>query len=280
MDLTDDQAFDLFDFLARLSEEEVLEIHHESERTVLWDLCCQVERQATEVFDRDYGDKLNAARERLVGQRQVFSVLSVSSVVESSAMPFDFTDAMERLCRDLCARIDELRHIDMDRVAVGYRQTRRRVTHGLQASLTPLRFEGGAETGLVRGRRYQCPRVVDRRGRECLYLLNFYLPRFFDHPLEERLTTVVHELWHIGPAMDGDLRRHEGRCYAHGPSQRGFDEQAARLARRWLAGDPPAGLLPVLEAGFAELVEEHGGVVGSKFATPRMAPLRGGGLRR
>ncbi|TWT96676.1 hypothetical protein Pla108_24500 [Botrimarina colliarenosi] len=190
-------------------------------------------------------------------------------------MPFDFTAAMERLCRDLCARIDELSHIDMSRVAVGYRQARRRVTHGLQASLTPLRFEGGAEWGMIRRRRYACPRVVDRYGRECLYLLNFYLPRFFDHPFEERLTTVVHELWHIGPQMDGDLRRHEGRCYAHGPSQKGFDEQAARLGRRWLAGDPPPDLLTVLEASFADLLAEHGAVVGSRFATPKMAPLSG-----
>jgi len=188
-------------------------------------------------------------------------------------MPLDFSHAMERLCADLCARVDELRHIDMTRVAVGYRQARTRATHGLQASLTPLRFEGGAEVGVVRGRGYACPRVVDRRGVECLYLLNFYLPRFFDHPLEERLTTVVHELWHIAPSMDGDLRRHAGRCYAHGASQRGFDDNAARLARRWLAADPPAELFVLLEGSFAELVAEHGGVIGARYATPKMAPL-------
>lgn len=187
-------------------------------------------------------------------------------------MPFDFTAAMERLCGDLCTRVDALRHIDMRQVAVGYRQTRQRVTHGLQASLTPLRFEGGAETGLIRRRRYACPHVLDRHGRECLYILNFYLPRFFDHPLEERLTTVVHELWHIGPDMDGDLRRHEGRCYAHGPSQKGFDEHAAGLARQWLSADPPADLFALLETSFDELKAEHGGVIGARYATPKMMP--------
>lgn len=190
-------------------------------------------------------------------------------------MPFDFTEAMERLCRDLCGRVEELAHIDMARVAVGYRQTRTRATHGLQASLTPLRFEGGAETGLVRRRRYACPRVIDRHGNECLYVLNFYLPRFFDHPFEERLTTVVHELWHIGPEMDGDLRRHKGRCYAHGPSQKGFDEHAAALGRQWLAADPPAELLTLLEVSFDELLAEHGGVIGARYRTPRMAPVDG-----
>ncbi|MEQ8846941.1 hypothetical protein [Botrimarina sp.] len=188
-------------------------------------------------------------------------------------MALDFTAEMTRLCRDLCRRVEELSHIDMDRVAVGYRQARTRATHGLQASLTPLRFEGGATTGRVRRRWYACPRVVAPCGRECLYLLNFYLPRFFDHPLEERLTTVVHELWHVSPGMDGDLRRHEGRCYAHGPRQKGYDANAARLGRKWLAADPPADLFTLLESDFAELLASHGAVVGDRYATPKMAPL-------
>ncbi len=190
-------------------------------------------------------------------------------------MPFDFTNAMERLCSDMCRRVPELRHIDMARVAVGYRQARQRVKHGIQASLTPLRFEGGEETGLIRRRRYACPRVLDRHGRECLYVLNFYLPRFFDHPLEERLTTIVHELWHISPEMDGDLRRHEGRCYAHGSSQKQFDAHAAGLARQWLAADPPSDLFVLLETTFAELLAEHGAVIGARYATPKMAPVEG-----
>ena len=175
----------------------------------------------------------------------------------------------------MAARLPELAHIDMTRVAVGYRQARRRVKHGLQASLTPMRFEGGAEVGVVRRRRYRSSRLVDRSGRECLYLLNFYLPRFFDHPFEEKLTTVLHELWHIGPRMDGDIRRHAGRCYAHGPSQNGFDAHAAELARRWLASGPNPGLYSFMEKSFEELIEEHGAVIGDKYRSPRLIPLRG-----
>ena len=187
--------------------------------------------------------------------------------------PLDFTAEMRALCEDIARRLPDMAHVDMARVAVGYRQTRSRVQHGLQASLTPLRFEGGAETGLVRGRRYACSRVFDQRGRECLYLLNFYLPRFFNHPLEEKLTTVLHELWHIGPRFDGDLRRHHGRCYAHGRSQREFDKQAAALSRKWLANDPPPGLLVFLEKNFEELIAEHGAVIGARYPAPKLAPV-------
>ncbi len=62
------------------------------------------------------------------------------------AEPLDFTLAMSRLCVDVTDRLDEFSHIDMSRVAVTFAQARRRVLHGLQAKLTPLRFEGGATT--------------------------------------------------------------------------------------------------------------------------------------
>jgi len=173
----------------------------------------------------------------------------------------------------MAARLPELAHIDMRRVAVGFRHARLATPHGLQASLTPLRFEGGAERKRMRGKWYACPRVVDQHGVECLYLLSFYLPRLLDHPLEEKLTTIAHELWHIGPAMNGDLRRHNGRCYAHGASARAFDAYASGLARAWLGRNPPAGLYAFLDKSHAELIAEHGGVYGARYAVPKLAPI-------
>ena len=130
---------------------------------------------------------------------------------------FDFTHHVGRVCADMAAQVDELRHIDMSRVAVSFRQTRKRMPHGLYASLTPLRFAGGQTHSIRRGRKFSIQRVeVD--GREMLYVLNFYLPRFLDLGFREKLTTIAHELLHIGPQFDGDLRRFSGRCYAHSHS--------------------------------------------------------------
>lgn len=185
---------------------------------------------------------------------------------------FDFTRAIGAVCKDMASRVPLLRHIDMARVAIGFRQSRNPGVLGVQASLTPLRFPGGAATGLLRGRRYTCQRVMGPDGEECLYLLNFYLPRFLDLPLEEKLTTVAHELWHIGPEFDGDLRRHGGRCYAHGSSQRAFDAHAASLARQWLAADPPERIYAFLTQRYAELVAEHGPIRGRRYRAPRLAP--------
>jgi hypothetical protein len=185
---------------------------------------------------------------------------------------FDFTVAARAICVDMTARVPELAHIRMDRVAVGVRRARNRGPYGVYATLTPLRFAGGADREVRRGRSYRIEPLIDEGGSEYLYLLSFYLPRFLDLPLEGKLSTIVHELWHIGPRFDGDLRRHEGRCYAHGSSQRKYDAQMDRLAQSWLAADPPPHLYEFLSAGFDELQAEHGSVRGQRWPTPRLIP--------
>ncbi|RIK80081.1 MAG: hypothetical protein DCC67_09830 [Planctomycetota bacterium] len=188
------------------------------------------------------------------------------------AKGFDFTAAMRRVCCDMAHRLPELAHLDMQRIALGVCQARSGAMHGVFATLTPLRFSGGELYKVVRGRRYRIQPLSDGAGMEFLYLLNFYLPRFANLPLEEKLSTIVHELWHVGPRFDGDLRRHAGRCYAHGSSQKAYDAQMDRLAQRWLAADPPSHLYGFLASTFDELVAEHGGVRGQRWPVPKLAP--------
>ena len=185
---------------------------------------------------------------------------------------FDFCRAMRLLCQDMVARLPELSHVVLDRVAISLCRTRRDSSHGIYASMTPLRFEAGALEKTMRGRRYAVQRLSDGQGSEYLYVLSFYLPRFQNTSLEEKLSTVIHELWHISPEFDGDLRRHEGRCYAHGPSQREYDAQMDRLAQRWLGLDPPAHTYTFLEYDFDQLVAEHGKVVGTHWPAPKLLP--------
>lgn len=191
----------------------------------------------------------------------------------ASRAVFDFTAHMRGLCDDVCARLPEYAHIDPGRMAVVFSQTRRDGAHGMHASLTPLRFKDGAETTVRRGRRYRVEPVVNERQRLCLYLLRFYLPRFLDLPFEEKLITVCHELWHVSPAFDGDLRRHEGRCYAHGASRSAYDDQMRSLVRRWLDARPPRELWEFLELDFRRLTERYGQVVGLRIRQPRLLPV-------
>jgi len=190
---------------------------------------------------------------------------------------FDFTLHIRRLCDDLIARLPELAHIRMELVAIRFCQARKAVRHGVQASLTPLRFENGELFTQRRGRRWTIQRLRDADGREMLYLLSFYLPRFMQCDWREKLSTVIHELWHIGPEFDGDLRRHPGRCYAHSHSQRQYDAVMDVLAEKWLAHSPPAEVYDFLRCSFEQLHAEHGRIVGRRIATPKLIRVDGPG---
>ena len=158
----------------------------------------------------------------------------------------------------MAARLPALRHIDIDRVALRVCQTRNRAHYGVHASLTPLRFEAGSRTTIRRGRTWAIRPICDETGREMLYLLSFYLPRFCNQPLAEKLATIVHELWHIGPKFDGDLRRFPGRFFAHGRSEAEFHRASSEQARQWLASSPPRELYSFLECDFHGLCQRFG----------------------
>jgi hypothetical protein len=186
--------------------------------------------------------------------------------------PFDFTLHIRRLCDDMVARLPELAHIEMRRVAVCFCQTRTSAMHGIFASLTPLRFAGGATTTMRRGRPHQIQQVLDAGGREMLYILSIYLPRFQNLAFREKLITVLHELWHISPLFNGDIRRHEGRYHVHTHSQEQYDEEMGQLTDRWLSAGPPDELWRFLHDDFRQLADRHGGIVGQKIRRPRILP--------
>src|SRR5688572_13806888 len=91
---------------------------------------------------------------------------------------FNFTDHMRIVCADMVQRVPALSHIDLSRVAMACTQVRNREAHGVLATMTPLRFEDGAETTIRRGKAYTAQRLRDEKGREMLYILTCFLPRF------------------------------------------------------------------------------------------------------
>ncbi len=198
-----------------------------------------------------------------------------SNAPASPAEGLDFTAQMRRLCDHMVAQTPPLAHIDIDRVAVGFTQARKPTAHGLYAALTPLRFAGGGRYWVHGGRTWGVQRLFAPDGREMLYVLTFYLPRYLNLPFREKLATVMHELWHIGPKFDGDLRRFNGRCFAHGGSQKQYDARVAELLEQWLRPWPPAVLTEFLRYNFHELVARYGRVVGHKVRPPKLVLVDG-----
>lgn len=186
----------------------------------------------------------------------------------------NLTDRVHALCVHLSETHADFRHIDMARTAVRICQTRRRGPYGVQATMTPLRFPGGSTMTLRRGRKWAiCPMPRDEQGRDYLYLFSLYVPRFLDLSHAEKVAVVFHELWHMSPEFDGDLRRFPGRYHAHGASCEKFHLDMRRKAAEWLAGGPDPSLHDFLNGDFDELRARFGRVYGRRITTPRLRRL-------
>jgi hypothetical protein len=176
------------------------------------------------------------------------------------------------LCADLVARCEALAHIDVSRLLFAVTQARSARARGLQARITPLRCRGGRLTRLDRGVTYQVQRYF-LDGQEFLYLVTFCLPRFLDQDFSDKFVTLFHELYHINPAFDGDLRRHNGRHAIHSPGRHGYDRYMADLARAYLEGKPDPSLYAFLRLTFAQLQQRHGSITGVVVPRPKVIPL-------
>jgi hypothetical protein len=179
---------------------------------------------------------------------------------------------MERLCADVISRCPSLYHVDMSRLQFAVTPARNNCRHGLQARVTPLRLRDGLLSRRRRGVTFQIQRYfVD--GREILYLVTFCLPRFLDLTFDEKFVTILHELFHIGPSFNGDLRRHDGRYCVHSHSQKEYDRQMSGLARDYLASNPNPNMHAFLRLNFSQLIQRHGGVMGIWIPRPKLIPL-------
>jgi hypothetical protein len=186
--------------------------------------------------------------------------------------PFDFCGQIRRLCADIVRRSEALHHIDISRLLFAVTQARSGRTHGLQARVTPLRFHEGQLRRRRKGVSYQVQRYFIG-DQEMLYVMTFCLPRFLDQDFDDKFITLFHELYHIGPAFDGDLRRHQGRYAIHSHSKRGYDEYMASLARAYLSNWADPDLHAFLRLNFAQLQRRHGHVVGVVVPRPKLIPI-------
>lgn len=186
--------------------------------------------------------------------------------------PFDFCGHMQRLCEEIVTRCEVFYHINASRLLFAVTQARTRLVHGLQARVTPLRFRDGQMIRRRRGTDYQVQRYFVGE-REMLYVVTFCLPRFLDQDFDDKLITIFHELYHISPAFDGDLRRHDGRYSIHSHSKRCYDQHMADLARAYLANGANSDLNAFLRLNFAQLQERHGHVMGVVVPRPRLIPV-------
>ena len=181
----------------------------------------------------------------------------------------NLTALLEEVVRDLCARLPEFAHINPRRLLICMAQARGTRGGGMFAKIVPMRFPDGTPFKTAGGRRYALPQIPTPEG-DILYLIYFYIPRFFAQPFERRLLTLVHELYHIAPGFDGTIRRVGSG--AHGASRDRFNDNLQPLITRYLATQPAPDTLAILHADLQEMAKEHT-LVGRAMTLPKAIEL-------
>ena len=146
------------------------------------------------------------------------------------------TRAVKRLIRDAAARIPELSHVRASRILVVAGEARR----ASRATIRPARGRdrpGGGKRPIIRV-----------HGREILYVVTLRPLWFLESTALERVTTIVHELYHTSNRFDGTL--HRGRRHSRLPLPV-YNRKIRVLVRRYLAVAPEEILAPLSALGTA-----------------------------
>lgn len=185
----------------------------------------------------------------------------------------NLTGELERLIRDITARTPELQHICTEKLLLCV-SSGRPTAGGSLAKIHPLRFAGGEKSLKTRrGRRSvlcTMPTIV-HHGEEMLYVIYFLVPRFLELSFREKMITIFHELYHISPDCDGDIRRFPGRNYAHGSSTKSYNLLMGQLVDRYLERLQDHSALEFLQGNLSELRSRHRSIVARRLPAPRIS---------
>ena len=180
---------------------------------------------------------------------------------------FSYTDAVRDVMEDMCTHIPEFGHVRTNKVLVSFAQARKRTSYGVFAKLVPLRMKDGAFEQQRELIVLKTPKWL-YKGKEYLYILYVYLPRFHDQPFREKILTLIHELHHISPEFNGDLRRFGESGSHHGHSVSEYDAQLEPLVEGYLAKRSGASCLDFLRVPTEQLESVFGRLTGLQIRMP------------
>ncbi len=192
---------------------------------------------------------------------------------KNSSAGFDFTGSMNLLVKDIVKTHPAFTHIIPGNILIAISLSNGS-RNGVVAKLRPMRFEGGSKTRLIRGIEYSAPEV-NINGNKILYIVYFHLPRFMNHgEYKNKLSTVLHELYHISPLFNGDIRRFPGKNYAHGNSRMEYDELIKVYTDEYIRGTTNPELSVFLRYKYSELRRKYGTIYGDMIRIPRSKLVR------
>jgi predicted metallopeptidase len=150
----------------------------------------------------------------------------------------NITLAVKRLIRDVAERLPELAHVRASRILVVAGEAR----GTSRATIRPGNV-GPARGGVRR-------RFIRVRGRRMLYVITLRPLWFAASSCEERVATILHELYHTSTRFDGTL--HHDRRHARLP-RASYDRKVRELLSRYLADAPGDVVAPFAREGVVKV---------------------------
>jgi hypothetical protein len=127
------------------------------------------------------------------------------------------------------ARLPELAYVRAELILVVAGEARR----ASRATVRPLAFSDSRDRISKDGRRAKP--IVRLAGRRIRYVIAFRPMFFLRSTAEQRIETILHELWHISPRFDGTLNLKHRHSRLPG---RAFADRFQPIVRRYLAECP------------------------------------------
>lgn len=191
----------------------------------------------------------------------------------------NYADILQNILNDMIRHIPDFGNIEPSRILISSTPSRTPDKRGMWACVLPMRFENGKK---IKFERYGKTRLkvsitlptnsirkIHPAPKEhFLYFMYISTPRFYSLTLNEKVETLIHELYHINPDFDGDLRRFRGCTYMHGPSLSAFDKKVRELKHRYLKRTRAKRLLDTLRLTPAGLSRTYPDLVFPRFKEP------------
>ena len=144
----------------------------------------------------------------------------------------NLTDTLSLITHEMITRTPEFSHYDINRMLVCCASNRSDSRGGIYGKLVPLKFENGSDIISFRGRLYTLPKII-HNNIEIKYLIYYYHPKFFDISAREKVNVMFHELYHISPEFNGDIRCMGKVRAAHGHSKKSFESRYLDFAENF-----------------------------------------------
>jgi len=180
---------------------------------------------------------------------------------------------MTFLLHDIITATPLFSHIDMNRVLVFSAYNRKTTGGGIFAKVVPMRFENGLPVKKFKSYWYVYPKIMNN-DFEILYIVYFYIPRYFDLPAYEKLNVAFHELYHISPQFNGDVRRMGKYKFSHGHSKKHFNNQFENEVLHYYNKIKNTPLNTLLDLNFAQLAEQFETIYASTMKVPRPQKIK------